>query len=63
MTNCLNVNDGELRRNGYKLLQGDELNEFKKFFGQEMNFPTKTTILGVFDFRSFLNLSMSLFVC
>ena len=53
VTNCLNANDEELRRNGYKLLQGEELKEFKQCFGQEMDFPTKTTILGVFDFRSF----------
>ena len=51
VTNCLNANDEELRRNGYKLLQGEELKEFKQCFGQEMDFPTKTTILGVFDFR------------
>lgn len=37
----------------YRLLQGDELKEFKQSFGQEIDFPTKTTILGVFDFRSF----------
>ena len=60
VTNCLNANDEELRRNGYKLLQGEELKEFKQCFGQEMDFPTKTTILGVFDFRSFLNLGMLL---
>ena len=60
VTNCLNANDEELRRNGYKLLQGEELKEFKQCFGQEKDFPTKTTILGVFDFRSFLNLGMLL---
>lgn len=60
VTNCLNANGEELRRNGYKLLQGDELKEFKQSFGQEIDFPTKTTILGVFDFRSFLNLGMLL---
>lgn len=53
VTNCLNANGEELRRNRYRLLQGDELKEFKQSFGQEIDFPTKTTILGVFDFRSF----------
>lgn len=44
VTNCLNANGEELRRNGYRLLQGDELKEFKQSFGQEIDFPTKTTI-------------------
>ena len=29
-----------------------------KTFGNEMNFVTKTTVLGVFSFRAFLNLAM-----
>ena len=58
--NCLNANEEELKKNGYKVLQGKELKEFKLNFGKEIDFPTKTTILGVFDFRSFLNVGMLL---
>lgn len=52
----------ELRKNGFELLRGNRLNDFKlemkKTFGHEADFVTKTTVLGVFDFRSFLNLAM-----
>jgi hypothetical protein len=60
ITNCLNANEEELKKNGYKVLQGKELKEFKLHFGKEIDFPTKTTVLGVFDFRSFLNIGMLL---
>lgn len=52
----------ELRQNGYEVLRGNQLKELKieiqKHFGHEMDFATKTTVLGTFDFRAFLNLSM-----
>jgi len=52
----------ELRRNGYEVLRGNRLKELKKAIsdagGNEINFVTKTTVLGVFDFRAFLNLAM-----
>jgi len=60
ITNCLNSNEEELKKNGYKVLQGKELKEFKSHFAKEIDFPTKTTVLGVFDFRSFLNIGMLL---
>ena len=60
ITDCLNSNEEELKKNGYKVLQGKELKEFKSHFGKEIDFPTKTTVLGVFDFRSFLNIGMLL---
>lgn len=60
LTNCLNNYEQELASNGYRVLQGDDLKEFKSAFGKEIDFPTKTTVLGVFDFRSFLNLGMLL---
>ena len=60
ITNCLNANEEELKKNGYIVLQGKELKEFKLHFGKEIDFPTKTTVLGVFDFRSFLNIGMLL---
>ncbi|MDD2240168.1 MAG: DNA-binding protein [Kiritimatiellae bacterium] len=52
----------ELRQNGYELLRGIRLQECKlaiqASFGHEADFVTKTTVLGVFDFRAFLNLAM-----
>lgn len=60
ISNCLSANEEELTFNGYKVLQGNSLKEFKLQFGKEIDFPTKTTVLGVFDFRSFLNLGMLL---
>lgn len=50
----------ELTENGYEILKGAKLKEFKEIFGKDINVPTKTTKLGIFDFRSFLNLSMLL---
>ena len=53
----------ELVENGYEVLKGKRLKEFKEtaqIFGKDINVPTKTTVLGIFDFRSFLNLSMLL---
>lgn len=60
ITNCLKANEEELSYNGYKVLQGNALKDFKLHVGKETDFPTKTTVLGVFDFRSFLNLGMLL---
>lgn len=52
----------ELRQNGYELLKGNRLKSCKlamrAAFGHEADFVTKTTVLGVFDFRAFLNLAM-----
>lgn len=53
----------ELTANGYQVLRGKKL---KTFFsemlqtGKDINVLTKTTVLGLFDFRSFLNLAMLL---
>ena len=60
LTNCLSHYEQELVSNGYRVLQGEALKEFKSALGKEIDFPTKTTVLGVFDFRSFLNLGMLL---
>lgn len=52
----------ELVRNGYVVLKGKRLKEMKlamkDAFGSEANFVTKTTVLGIFDIRAFLNLAM-----
>jgi hypothetical protein len=51
----------ELRANGYLLLKGKKLNEFKSLMdGPLMNEGTKTSILGIFSFRALLNLAMLL---
>lgn len=58
--NCLSANEDELRHNGYFLCRGNSLKEFKLRFAPEINFGSKTTQLGLFDFRSFLNIDMIL---
>ena len=50
----------ELRYNGYVLSKGKQLKEFKLQCGHLINKTTKTTSLGLFNFRSFLNLAMLL---
>ena len=53
----------ELSNNGYKVLRGQRLKSVIKTansFGKDIHVPTKTTVLGVFDFRAFLNLAMLL---
>ena len=60
----------ELKNNGYELLKGERLKEFKKLFGYiiknqtkddpDINVPIKSNKLGVFSFRAFLNLGMLL---
>ncbi len=51
----------ELKANGYQLLRGKNLNEFKDLVGGTlMNEGVKTSILGVFSFRAVLNLAMLL---
>jgi hypothetical protein len=56
----LSKNEQELKHNGYVLIRGKALKEFKLEFGHLMNEATKTTILGLFNFRSFINLGMLL---
>lgn len=52
--------EAELKHNGYVLIRGNKLKELKLQFGHVINVPTKTTVLGLFNFRAFLNLSMLL---
>ena len=54
-------NNEELTRNGYVVLKGKKLKDFIYLVqnsGKDIYVPTKTTVLGVFDFRAFLNLAM-----
>lgn len=53
-------NGEELKYNGYVLCRGKSLKEFKLQFGHLINEASKTTQLGLFNFRSFLNIGMLL---
>ena len=53
-------NTEELKTNGYEVLRGKKLKEFIEDFGKDINVPTKTTQLGLFDFKAFLNIAMLL---
>jgi hypothetical protein len=50
----------ELKHNGYVLMRGKRLKNIKLEFAPVINVGSKTTQLGLFNFRSFLNLSMLL---
>jgi hypothetical protein len=56
----LATHEEELKHNGYILSKGKQLKDFKLQFGHLINKTTKTTALGLFNFRSFLNLAMLL---
>ena len=62
--NLLSNHEGELQKNGYRVLEGQKLKDFKTVvweeFGNEIDFGSKTTQLGIFEFRAFLNLGMLL---
>lgn len=62
INNYLAKYDKELANNGYEVLRGKRLKSLKLVisdaFGKETAFLTKTTTLGVFDFRAFLNIAM-----
>ncbi|MFK5987178.1 MAG: DNA-binding protein [Pseudomonadota bacterium] len=50
----------ELKHNGYVLMKGKRLKNIKLQFSPVINVGRKTTQLGLFNFRAFLNLSMLL---
>ena len=56
----LETHSDELRHNGYILCKGKLLKEFKLRFAPVINIGSKTTQLGLFNFRSFLNIGMLL---
>lgn len=56
----LQSNSDELKHNGYILCKGKQLKEFKLEFAHLINEVSKTTQLGLFNFRSFLNIGMLL---
>jgi len=57
-------NKSELEENGYDILRANRLKKFKlamnKLFGSDIDVGTKISILGIFDFRAFLNIGMLL---
>ena len=52
----LNIYSNELKHNGYILSRGKQLNDFKLEFAHLINEASKTTQLGLFNFRAFLNI-------
>lgn len=50
----------ELKHNGYTLSRDKSLKDFKLQFGHLIDKAIKTTQLGLFNFRFFLNLAMRL---
>jgi hypothetical protein len=62
--NCLSNNEQELRKNGYDVIEGNRLRNFKLAISgdadSEVNFTIKTHKLGIFNFRAFINLAMLL---
>lgn len=62
--NYLEKNAKELEKNGYEVLRGKRLIDYKLVYsnavGNETDFVTKSTVLGIFNFRAFLNIAMLL---
>lgn len=56
----LEEHSDELRYNGYILSRGKQLKEFKLQFAPVINVGSKTTQLGLFNFRAVLNVGMLL---
>ena len=57
---CLEENEAELKYNGYILCKGKHLKDLKLQFAPVINVGSKTTQLGLFNFRTFLNIGMLL---
>ena len=64
INSCLTRNDTELRNNGYEVIGGNRLKDFKLAFcdegDREVNFLIKSNKLGIFNFRAFINIAMLL---
>lgn len=62
--NYLEKYQKEIEKNGYVVLRGKSLIDFKLVYspihGNETDFVTKSSVLGIFNFRAFLNISMLL---
>lgn len=64
INSCLTKNEKELRNNGYEVVEGNRLKDFKLVFcrdgDKEVNFLIKSNKLGLFNFRAFINIAMLL---
>ena len=64
INSCLARNEKELRNNGYEVIDGNRLKNFKLVFmeddDREVNFLIKSNKLGIFNFRAFINIAMLL---
>lgn len=64
INSCLTRNEKELRENGYEVIDGNRLKNFKLVFckddDREVNFLIKSNKLGIFNFRAFVNIAMLL---
>lgn len=56
----MSKNIKELKQNGYTILKGKSLSDFKRQFGSTLIDGLKAPSLGVFNFRAFINLGMLL---
>ncbi len=56
----LDKHSDELKHNGYVLMRGKRLKNLRLQFAPVINVGSKTTQLGMFNFRAFLNLAMLL---
>ncbi len=56
----LSQHEQELKHNGYIILKGKLLRDFKKQFGWMLQEGAKAPQLGIFNFRAFINLGMLL---
>lgn len=64
ISRCLQNNGDELSKNGYALIDGNNLNMFKLAISeqgvQDINVLNKIHQLGIFNFKAFLNIAMLL---
>lgn len=56
----LDKHETEIKHNGYVLIRGKRLKEFKLQFVTDIDVGNKAPVLGLFNFRAFLNLGMLL---
>ena len=56
----IDKNSEELTKNGYKVLRGKALKDYKENDATLMSEGSKISVLGIFSFRAFLNLGMLL---
>jgi hypothetical protein len=62
ISRCLQKNADEITKNGYALIDGNDLNMFKLAVSeqdvQDINVPNKIPQLGILNFSAFLNIGL-----